>query len=111
MKKVTSIIIVVLFILSISPGFASEESFKAFVKKVMAEEKISGRAEIKAETASYLIIIFGLKNAMKQFKYDKLTGIEEIKEIKKFDDAPSVWDQTPEERLAEALTTYGQEVN
>lgn len=106
MKKVTTIVIAVLFILSISPGFASDGSFKKFVRHITEQKKISGPAEIKVETACSLIVIFALKNAMKEFRYDKVTGVEEIKEIPKFDTTPSGWDQTPQERLAEALEIY-----
>jgi hypothetical protein len=106
MKKLVILTLLVAIVFAFTPGYANEQSFQNFMTAVKAQEKISGRAEVRAETKIVVIYMFGLKEAMKKFKYDKETGETTVTMEKKFDEGPSVWDQTPSERLEEALKIY-----
>jgi hypothetical protein len=109
MKKLTVIIVLIMVALMATPGYADLEGFKKFVNEVKAQEKESGRPEISVQSEACIIIIFGLQQVMRKFRYHKTTDTYEIKDIKKIDTAPSDWDQTPQERLREALAIYGIE--
>ena len=106
MKKLRAIIILVMVALMVTPGYASFHGFKKLVK---AQKKESGHPQIYVESDKCIIIIFGLQKVMRKFKYYKITDTYEIKEITKIDTPPSDWDQTPQQRLREALVIYGIE--
>lgn len=109
MKKLVTVALLVTVVFAFTPGYANEQSFQNFMTAVKAQEKISGRAEVRAETKIIIVYMFGLKEIMKKFKYYKETGKTVVTEEPKFDEGPSVWDQTPSERLQEALKIYGEQ--
>ena len=107
MKKLTAIIILVMVVLMATPGYADSDALENFIREVVTEKEKFGEPQIFVESQMCIIVIFGLQKVMRKLKYYKMTDTYEIKEIKKIDTAPSDWDQTPQERLREALTIYG----
>jgi len=107
LKKLTAIITLIMVVLMFTPGYAGSDSFNQFRKEITKQREESGRPKIFVHSQSCVVFIFALKNAMRKFKYDKITDTYKVSEIQNLDSGPSVWDQTPEERLQEALKVYG----
>ena len=108
MKNLIAILSLVIVVVMFSPGYADTDSYKEFIRAVQAQKQKSGRPEVTVESATCIIIIFGLKNGIKHMKFDKLKDaykIKEIQTIKKVDPPVEVLD-TPEERAQEAMVTY-----
>lgn len=107
MKKLTAILVLVIVAIMFSPGYADIVSFNEFVKATEEQKRVSGRSQVSVETATCIIVLFGLEKVMKKLTFNKTTGAYKTEEIKKFDDTQSEFDQTPQQRLQEALVIYG----
>lgn len=108
MKKLTAIIVLIIMCIVISPGYADSDSLKKFMKEVQKQQKESGRPEVIVESGGFILFMFSLEKAMKQFKFNKIKDTYEIKEVKKFD-PPGAFHHEPGQRLEEALEIYGSE--
>jgi len=100
--------ILYLFVVFIPSSYAKTGA-DFFNNAVKEEMKKSGRAEIYVETGTTVIIIFGLKSAMKEFRFDKITEVYEVKQIPKYEDSTkSQFHKEPWERIDETLKLYGK---
>lgn len=106
MRKLSIIICLVMLCVMVLPGYAADdEALSAFLVE-MRREMGTQRAEMVAESPEIIIFIFALRDAMRKFKYNKLTNVKEATTIRKIETEPSKWDQEPIERLREAIAIY-----
>jgi len=112
MRKILLILVAILvaFLFVYGHGYADERpTFDYFKKAVEKQAKENGRPEIVYRTENYVVVIFGLENSMKEFRYDRSNDSYRVTEIRKLEDSTkSEFHQTPDERLEEAIKYLGE---
>ena len=80
-----------------------------FYDMIAEETEKNGRPEIVVRTQDKIIIIFGLENTMKEYRYYINTDDYEVHEYKKLEDSTqSLYHQEPYERLKDAIKVLEQ---
>ena len=97
-KKISLFVSIVMVLAMISPSYANE--FFNFTKAVKDQVEKSGRPEIIVESGRVIYILFGLKDTMKEFRFDKKSQVYEVREVRKLEDSTrSLWHEKIDKSL------------